>query len=74
MAAARVRKQRELALIRAPGRRSLYKAEREFLDRKTLIPLLYLSRSYGVSGRVRDLRLDAAGMPDLANASLEDAQ
>lgn len=52
---------------------ALYKAEREFLQRKTLIPLLYLPRAYAASGRVRDLRLDAAGTPDLANASLEDA-
>ena len=53
---------------------SLYKVEHEFLDRKTLIPLLYLPRAYAVSGRVRDLHLDAAGTPDLANASLEDAR
>jgi hypothetical protein len=52
---------------------ALYKAEREFLDRKTLIPLLYLPRAYAVSARVRDLRLDAAGFPDLADASLEGA-
>jgi MarR-like DNA-binding transcriptional regulator SgrR of sgrS sRNA len=52
---------------------ALYKVEHEFLDRKTLIPLLYLRRSYAASGRVRDLHLDAAGTPDLAGASLEDA-
>jgi hypothetical protein len=52
---------------------ALYKVEHEFLDRKTLIPLLYLPRAWAASGRVRDLRLDAAGTPDLANASLEDA-
>ena len=51
---------------------ALYKAEREFLNNKTLIPLLYLPRAYAASGRVRDLRLDAAGTPDLADASLED--
>jgi MarR-like DNA-binding transcriptional regulator SgrR of sgrS sRNA len=50
---------------------ALYKVEREFLDRKTLIPLLYLPRAFAVSGRVHDLRLDAAGFPDLANASVE---
>jgi MarR-like DNA-binding transcriptional regulator SgrR of sgrS sRNA len=55
------------------GPAPLYKAEHHFLDRKTLIPLLYLSRSYAASGRIRDLHLDAAGMPDLAAASLEDA-
>ena len=52
---------------------ALYKVEHEFLDRKTLIPLLYLRRAYAASGRVRDLHLDAAGTPDLADASLEDA-
>ena len=55
-----------------PSPAALYKAEREFLERKTLIPLLYLPRSFAASGRVRDLHLDAAGTPDLANASLED--
>ena len=53
---------------------ALYKVEHEFLDRKTLIPLLYLPRAYAASGRVRDLRLDAAGTPDLADASLEDTR
>jgi peptide/nickel transport system substrate-binding protein len=52
---------------------ALYKAEREFLDRKTLIPLLYLPRAYAVSARVRDFRLDGQGFPDLADASLEAA-
>jgi MarR-like DNA-binding transcriptional regulator SgrR of sgrS sRNA len=52
---------------------ALYKAEREFLDRKTLIPLLYLPRAYAVSGRVRDLRLDGQGFPEIADASLEAA-
>ena len=52
---------------------ALYKAEREFLDRKTLIPLLYLPRAYAASGRVRDLHLNPSGTPDLADASLEDA-
>jgi len=51
----------------------LYKVEREFLDRKTLVPLLYLRRAYAASGHVRDLHLDTAGTPDLADASLEDA-
>lgn len=51
----------------------LYKIEREFLERKTLVPLLYLPRAYAASSRVRNLHLDAAGTPDLADASLEDA-
>ena len=56
-----------------PAPAALYKVEHEFLERKTLIPLLYLPRSYAASGRVRDLRLDAAGTPDLAATSLEGA-
>ena len=56
-----------------PSPTALYKVEHEFLDRKTLIPLLYLPRTFAASGRMRDLRLDAAGSPDLADASLEDA-
>jgi peptide/nickel transport system substrate-binding protein len=52
----------------------LYKAEREFLDTHTLIPLLYLPRAYAVSGRVRDLRLSPDGSPLLADVSLQDAQ
>lgn len=51
---------------------AIYKVEHEFLDRKTLIPLLYLPRAYAVSSRVRDLHLDPAGTPGLADASLED--
>ena len=59
--------------VNASSPAALYKAEHEFLDRRTLIPLLYLPRAHAASGRVRDLRLDAAGAPDLANASLEGA-
>jgi peptide/nickel transport system substrate-binding protein len=58
--------------VEDPSPAALYKAEREFLNRKTLIPLLYLPRAYAASGRVRDLHLDAAGTPDLADASLVD--
>ncbi len=50
-----------------------YKAEREFLDRKTLVPLLHLPRAYAISPRVRDIQLRSDGSPDLANASLEAA-
>jgi peptide/nickel transport system substrate-binding protein len=52
---------------------ALFQAEREALDRRTLIPLLYLPRSFGVGGRVRDLRLGVDGAPDLADASLLDS-
>jgi peptide/nickel transport system substrate-binding protein len=49
----------------------LYKAERDFLDRKTLVPILDLPRAYATSPRVRDLQLRSDGSPDLAGASLE---
>ena len=52
---------------------SVYKAERDFLDRHTLIPLVDLPRAYATGARVRDLGLDSDGMPALAGASLEDA-
>jgi hypothetical protein len=47
-----------------------YKAERDFLDQRTVIPLLYLPRAWAVSARLRDLQLTAEGAPDLANVSL----
>ncbi len=52
---------------------SLYKSERDFLERHTLIPLVGLPRAYASGARVRDLALDADGLPDLAGASLGDA-
>ena len=51
----------------------LFKAERTFLDRHTLIPLLDLPRAWAMGERVRDLQLLPDGALDLANASLEDA-
>ena len=53
---------------------ALFGAEREFLSRKTIVPLLDLPRAYAVGGRVRDLELLADGTPDLTRASVEDAQ
>lgn len=53
---------------------SLYKTERTFLDQHTLIPLVDLPRAYALGPRVRDLHLIAEGLPDLADASLEDAR
>ena len=58
--------------VQNPG--DLFRAEREFLDLKTLVPLLDLPRAYAVSGRVRDMTLGAGGTPDLAGTSLEDTQ
>jgi ABC-type transport system substrate-binding protein len=52
---------------------ALFRAEREFLNRKTLIPLLDLPRACAVGSRVRDLEPRADGTPDLASASLEGA-
>lgn len=52
---------------------ALYKAERAFLDRHTLIPLIDLPRAYALGDRVRELQLTADGTPDLADASLGDA-
>jgi hypothetical protein len=53
---------------------SLFRAEHDVLDLKTLIPLLDLPRAWAVGSRVRDLRLRADGTPDLAGVSLEGAQ
>ena len=52
----------------------LLKVEQTVLDEKKVIPLLDLPRAYANGARVRDLRLRADGMPDLADASLEAAQ
>jgi peptide/nickel transport system substrate-binding protein len=53
---------------------ALYRAEHDFLELKTLIPLLDLPRAWAIGSRVRDLRLRADGRPDLAGASLEGTQ
>jgi peptide/nickel transport system substrate-binding protein len=53
---------------------ALFRAEHDFLDLKTLVPLISLPRAYAVGGRVRDLRLRTDGTPDLAGVSLEGAQ
>jgi ABC-type transport system substrate-binding protein len=51
-----------------------YNAERELLDRKTLIPLLHLPCAYAVGSRVRDLQLRYDGTLALDGASLEAAK
>lgn len=53
---------------------ALYRSEREFLDRKTLIPLLHLPRATAISAGVRDAHLLANGVLDLADISLETAR
>jgi MarR-like DNA-binding transcriptional regulator SgrR of sgrS sRNA len=53
---------------------TLFRAEHDVLDLRTLIPLLDLPRAWALGSRVRDLRLRADGTPDLAGVSLEDTQ
>jgi peptide/nickel transport system substrate-binding protein len=53
---------------------SLYRTERSFLQSRTVIPLLYAPRAYGVGSRVQNLVLAPDGTPGLANVSLEDAK
>jgi peptide/nickel transport system substrate-binding protein len=55
------------------GPEASYHAERDFLAQFTLVPLLYLPRSYAVSERVRDLRIAPDGMPVIPYASMDDA-
>jgi peptide/nickel transport system substrate-binding protein len=56
-----------------PDPSALLKAERDLIDRHTLVPLLNLPRAYATGARMRDFHLRADGEPDLAAASLEDA-
>ena len=53
---------------------ALYRAEYGLLQQHTVVPLLYLPRAYGISGRVHNLALAADGTPLYAGASLEDAR
>ena len=53
---------------------SLYRTESAFLQSHTVVPLLYLPRAYGVSARVHNLVLSRSGVPELANASVEDVR
>ena len=59
--------------VAGPTPLARYRAEREFLDRKTLVPLIDLPRACALGARVRDMELRGDGTPDLASASLEDA-
>jgi len=63
----------EPAAVSRQSSEALFRAEKQFLDQKTLVPLLDLPRAYAIGPRVRDFRLDANGTPDLASASLEGA-
>ena len=69
-----LRQSGEDAPILAESPSTLYEAERTSLEQKKLIPLLDLPRSFAFGPRVRDLRLRADGLPDLSDASLEEAR
>lgn len=69
-----------IEIVRAAGEASpavasdpsaVYSAEREHLDRRTLIPLVHLPRAYAVGGRVHNFQLGFDGTPELAAVSLE---
>lgn len=53
---------------------ALWQAEQGMLSGEAVVPLLWLPRAWGVSERVRDLRLSAVGEPLWADASLEAAK
>jgi peptide/nickel transport system substrate-binding protein len=52
---------------------ALYRAEHDFLDLHTVVPLLDLPRAWAIGPRVHNFGLRADGTPDLASASVEDA-
>jgi hypothetical protein len=64
----------QAAPVQGQSPAALFKIEQDFLNQKTLIPLLDLPRAYAISGRARNLVLLADGLPDLASASLEGSQ
>lgn len=53
---------------------ALYRAEHDLLELHTIVPLLDLPRAYAIGSRIHNFHLRANGTPDLAAASLEDAQ
>lgn len=61
----------EAAPIAATSPTAIYRAEHDFLDRKTLVPLLDLPRACAIGAHVRDLALDSDGTPDYASAWIE---
>lgn len=63
----------EVPRLPGQGAQALFRAEKDFIDRGTLIPLLDLPRAYALGDRVRDFTLRADGTPDLAGVSLGDA-
>ena len=63
----------EPAPVAGRNAETLFRAEKDFLDLNTIVPLLDLPRAYAIGDRVRDFNLRADGTPDLAGAWLEDA-
>ena len=53
---------------------ALYRAEHDILELHTIVPLLDLPRAYAIGSRIHNFYLRADGTPDLASASVEDAQ
>jgi ABC-type transport system substrate-binding protein len=53
---------------------SLYRTEKSLLDDHSVVPLLWLPRSYAVSARVRGLALAPDGTPELADVSIKAGQ
>jgi peptide/nickel transport system substrate-binding protein len=49
-----------------------FQVEHDYLEQHTMIPLLYLPRTWALGDRVRDMHFNASGVPDIANISLED--
>ncbi len=62
----------QFATVMQQSPNTLYRAEHDFLNLDTLIPLLDLPRAYATGGRVRDFTLRSDGTPELADVSLED--
>jgi peptide/nickel transport system substrate-binding protein len=53
---------------------ALFRVEKNILDIHSIVPLLDLPRAWAISSKVRDFTLRTDGTPDLADASLENAQ
>jgi peptide/nickel transport system substrate-binding protein len=58
----------------SPDPAALYREETAFAQTHQAVPLLYLPRAYAVGPRIHGLRLSADGLPQLADASLEDTK
>jgi len=61
------------AAVSARNPEALFRAEHDFLELHTIVPLLNLPRAYAVGGRLHNFALHADGTPDLASASVEEA-